>query len=190
MKLDITIKDATPEEVQRLLIGLQVDTLLGPKERSSRIAPGGLPTQIPKTPKTPGKRGGHHGGVSMRDKYQIPFHSTKNKKEYQNAVNLCKRYGLPYTEALKAKEAARPGKEKPPRDVILLPPAEDPKTLEKISPNDLIVGLKVKQIKPDGDRFILGIVTVTARRGPLCEVQDRNGQKHMIQAQCLVKTEA
>jgi hypothetical protein len=41
---------------------------------------------------------------SAKEKYQIPFNSMVQKKEYQNAVNLCKKYDKPYPESLKLKE--------------------------------------------------------------------------------------
>lgn len=42
---------------------------------------------------------------TMREKYQIPFRTTDQPREYNNAVNLCKKYDKPYAEALKLREA-------------------------------------------------------------------------------------
>ncbi|MEN6610893.1 MAG: hypothetical protein ABFC24_08620, partial [Methanoregulaceae archaeon] len=42
---------------------------------------------------------------TAREKYQIPFTTTSNQREYNNAVNLCKKYDKPYAEALKIREA-------------------------------------------------------------------------------------
>lgn len=42
---------------------------------------------------------------TMREKYQIPFRTTDQQREYNNAVNLCKKYKKPYAEAVKLREA-------------------------------------------------------------------------------------
>lgn len=159
MEIDIQIRGATPTEAQEVLKGIA-------KEKTS--APEGKAPPVKKTAKKP------------QGKYQIPFSTITQKQEYQNARNLCIKYRLPYPEALKKQQeelAAGTGK---------TPKEPDPKTLDMISPNDVINGLKVRQIKPDGGRETMyGVGIVTARKAGLIEVRDGNGKKHTLDARCL-----
>lgn len=159
MEIDIQIRGATPTEAQKVLKGIV-------KEEEAPV-----PGKVAPVKKTKKPRG----------KYQIPFSAVTQKKDYQNARNLCIKHQLPYSEALKKQQEEEPdgGAGETPKELTL-------KTLDTISPNDVINGLKVRQIKPDGGREkMCGIGIVTARKAGLIEVRDGNGKKHMLDARCL-----
>jgi hypothetical protein len=65
-------------------------------------------------------------------------------------------------------------------------PSSDPKeTLNSISPNTLVTGMHVRQVRPDRGNKVLGYGVVTARIGGLLEVNYGNGKKYKIPADCL-----
>ena len=59
------------------------------------------------------------------------------------------------------------------------------KTLDRLQESEMVVGLQVRQIKPDRGTLCQGDLLVTARQGGLIEVQEKNGQKHKIDRLCL-----
>jgi len=162
MEIDIQIRGVTPEEAQTVLKGIsQEGKTLSPRKKAAA-----------KSQKS-------HGG-----KYQIPFSSITQKKEYQNARNLCVKYRSPYPEALRKQQEEETGA---PAPQPVQAPAPAITTIDMISPNDLITGWKVRQIKPDGCREnMFGVGVVTARKAGLIEVRDGSGKKHTIDARCLV----
>jgi hypothetical protein len=76
---------------------------------------------------------------SMREKWKIPFCSGTQKKEYGNAVNLCKRHGgVTYAEALRLEEEKKKGAVKKELDKDLTEAvtatAPDKKPVPKVKP--------------------------------------------------------
>ena len=120
-----------------------------------------------------------------KNKWKIPFSSKTQGKEYQNAFRLCKKYNLPYPEAV-IKQAAEKHHN---IDVDKIPdpieaPIKPPVTMDKIPVSQLVAGMMVKQIKPDRGLLVKGTCTVTARRGGIIECT-HEGKKHLIDAACL-----
>jgi hypothetical protein len=106
MKIDIQIHDATPEEAQRLLIGMQMtDAVLGkpPAKVQNPTHKEQVCTKLKRA--VPEKVKKSHPEHGYWNKWQIPFRSDTQKEEYQRAYALCRKYGKKYPEALKLKEA-------------------------------------------------------------------------------------
>jgi hypothetical protein len=118
MKIDIQIHDATPEEVQRLFAKFEVtekvNKISSPpiparvlyQDQGTGIAPVRFPgsglvnTLVMKEPE---KKTGNRYSTT---KWGIPIDSVKEPAKYEYARKICKRFGKPYAEAIKLKDAA------------------------------------------------------------------------------------
>jgi hypothetical protein len=100
--LDIHIRNATPEELQRLLIGMQMtDAALGKPPATKKTEPLGSTKPVMVNTLVMKKTGNRYS-----NKWGIPIDSVKEPAKYEYARKICKRFGKPYAEAIKLKEAA------------------------------------------------------------------------------------
>ena len=87
MKINIQLEDVTPEELLKLSVEI------------SKIH--GVYFEIPK--EDVDLRHLSKGG--SESKFQIPYSYATNRAKYQQAFRICKKYGVPYPEAIKLYEA-------------------------------------------------------------------------------------
>lgn len=186
MNIEIIIRDATLTEAKELLAAI----------------PEGTPIKVIRPDPAPDPQS-HDIPVEVvharivevkKSKKQIPFSYKTETKQYQNAWNLCKKWGLPYPEAVikQAEEdtAFNKGQIKKPSPVTTKPPEPEtpatpaPVTMDTIPKTESVVGWKVKQIKPDRGRQVPGNLMVTARRNGLIECM-YEGKRQIIDAKCL-----
>lgn len=192
MDFEIIIKGATIEQIRELFNLKQKGTVIKQID-SVRAEPESAGPQSQQVPVEI---------VSARvvekriSKYQIPFSYKTEKKLYQNAWHLCRKWNLPYPEAkLKAEAAGMKlnpePKHKAPTVTIgdmgmvkIKNPA--PVTMDMIPKSESVVGWKVKQIKADRGRTIPGIPLVTARKNGSGLIEClHEGKRQVIDATCL-----
>ncbi len=114
--------------------------------------------------------------------HQIPFNYTTDRKKYQVAWVLCKKYGLPYPEAIKKHEEAQQKKaaekiarksgkqvKKLGKPAVVLPGSEDPLKSDKVDkPKQAAAfneGGKVRQVKGQSPAYGVGTVLTVAQAG-------------------------
>lgn len=130
-----------------------------------------------KDPSEPASDGARKGmrvlGGAKCSKSGIPAGlSTSDPRKYARLIYRITKGGMTYEEALAREDAVKEAKE----------PA---RTLDTISPNTIVTGMHVRQIRPDQGRQIFGTAVVLARVGDIIEVRNGGGKKHKIDARCL-----
>ena len=178
MNIEIIIRNATVAEAKELLAAIPEGTPVKVTRPDPPVPqPQDAPVEVV-----------HARIVEVKkSKKQIPFLFKTQKKEYQNAWNLCNKWGLPYPEAIRKAESSTVTKEtvKPIPSTI---PA--PVTMDTTPKSECIVGWKVRQIKADGQRFVKGIMMVTARKNGSGLIECLyEGKRHVIDAACLAIVE-
>jgi len=191
---------AVPAEIPPAPIAKKLKEKFNPSTASER-----KPEQVKK-----------RGKYKKKADHQIPFESTgDDRAPYQRAMRLCKKYGLPYPEALakdmvkhpekyeekpapavKAQKKVRVKKPKLPHrmknreepekvSAKTTPAAPTNSATTLLDPLKIVTGVHVRQTRPDGGRQIFGTGTVIARHGEIIDVRNGGGKVHKILAACL-----
>jgi hypothetical protein len=128
---------------------------------------------------------------TAREKYGIPFSTKKNKKGYNHAVYICKKYGKPYEEAVELEEAdlkkAKEQKQekKPGKKMGRSPLSTSKPEKSQLNCDKIVTGINVRQAKPVEGKIFFGIGTVTARNGDLVEISNGGKKKYTLDVQNL-----
>jgi hypothetical protein len=121
MEIDISIRNATPQELQRLFAKFEVTEKVNKtiparvlyQDRGTGSAPVTLPKGALVNTLVMKKTGNRYS-----NKWGIPIDSVKEPAKYEYARKICKRFGKPYAEAIKLKGAEDAGAQKMPSDGI------------------------------------------------------------------------
>jgi hypothetical protein len=180
MKIDITIRDCTPEQARRIAAFIhtfEIDAGPVPKVKGEVVV------------KERVKRG-------KVNKYGIPPSlNTTDLKLYNRLWYRCKQHGLTYEEAMKYEKSPLNYKPKivtgPSVVVAQGFPVQVIGALVKPTPPvplSIAPGVQVKQIRPDnGGRMLPSVGTVMSLMsgGEIVCVKDSNGKVHKIDIRCL-----
>jgi hypothetical protein len=113
MEIDISIRNATPEELQRLFAKFEATrevNKIAPSSMPGRVlypnqGTGSAPVTLPKGTLVNTLVMKKKTGNRYSNKWGIPIDSVKEPAKYEFARKICKRFGKPYAEAIKLKEA-------------------------------------------------------------------------------------
>jgi hypothetical protein len=175
MKIDITIRDCTPEQARRIAAFIhtfEIDAGPVPKVSGETADPVPATRSPPKSvPRRPNPYGIPHGLY------------TTDRTKYCRLYYRCWAHNLTYEEALLRETPKQRGE-------VVKKPVKSPKPDKPIPPVPISIapGVQVKQIRPDnGGRMLPSVGTVMSLMsgGEIVCVKDSEGKVHKIDIRCL-----
>jgi hypothetical protein len=191
MKIDITIRDLTPEEANRITAYLHSSKFAFKEEPVKDAPKKGSPKAGKAVPRAPVQKAPHTR--VKENKFGIPSSlCTSNLKLYNRLWYRCKQHGLTYEEALRYETEPLPKPvTKPEVALVQVSPVQGMSALIKPIPSAPLPqfgpGVLVKQVRPDHGRKLQSVGTVVSleRGGQLVNVRDSEGKIHKIDIRCL-----